>query len=100
MISDPFASMEESEKSDEKKQMLDLLDQGLKRLPPKQSEALRLTILESSGLSIRDVGVTNGIPYSTLRHRSKQGLRHLRKFLQQKNRSQKPVIGIQKGGAT
>lgn len=98
--SDPFASMEELEKSDEKKQMLDLLDQGLKRLPPKQSEALRLTILEASGLSIRDVGVTNGIPYSTLRHRSKQGLRHLRKFLQQKNRSQKPVIGIQKGGAT
>jgi RNA polymerase sigma-70 factor (ECF subfamily) len=90
--SNPFSCMEESEKSDEKKQMLDLLDQGLKRLPPKQYEALRLTILESRGLSIRDVGMTNGIPYSTLRHRSKQGLRHLRKFLQRENRREKPEV--------
>jgi len=84
-VSNPFVCLEESEESDEKKQMLDLLDQGLKRLPPKQYQALRLTILESRGLSIRDVGMTNGIPYSTLRHRSKQGLRHLRKFLQREN---------------
>jgi hypothetical protein len=26
--------------------------------------------------------MTNGIPYSTLRHRSKQGLRRLRKYLE------------------
>jgi DNA-directed RNA polymerase specialized sigma24 family protein len=79
--SSPFACLEHSEKSREKEQLLGLLDEGLKRLPSKQSEALRLTILESRGLSIRDVGMTNGIPYSTLRHRSKQGLRTLRKFL-------------------
>ncbi len=85
-VSSPFACMEESEKTDKKERMLNLLDQGLMGLPSKQYEALRLTILESRGLSIRDVGMTNGIPYSTLRHRSKQGLRQLRKFLQRENR--------------
>ena len=80
--SSPFACMEELEKSGQKEQLLGLLDEGLKRLPIKQCEALRLTILDSRGLSIRDVGVTNGIPYSTLRHRSKQGLRQLRRYLE------------------
>ncbi len=80
--SSPFLCMGESERSGEKEQMLCLLDEGLRRLPAKQYEALRLTILESPGLSIRDVGVTNGIPYSTLRHRSKEGLRRLRRFLE------------------
>jgi RNA polymerase sigma-70 factor, ECF subfamily len=82
--SSPFACIEESEQSHEKEQLLMLLDEGLQRLPSKQYEALRLTILESRGLSIRDVGFTNGIPYSTLRHRTKQGLRQLRKFLRNK----------------
>lgn len=95
-LSSPFSCMEESEKLDEKEQILYLLDQGLKRLPPKQYEALRLTILESRGLSIRDVGMTNGIPYSTLRHRSKQGLKQLRKFLQGKSRSQTSEVRSQK----
>ena len=76
--------------------MLDLLDEGLKRLPLKQYEALRLTILESRGLSIRDVGMTNGIPYSTLRHRTKQGLRQLRRFLERKRRIQNSGIGPNK----
>jgi len=94
--SSPFVCVEESEKSGGRDQLLDLLDEGLKRLPLKQHEALRLTILESRGLSIRDVGMTNGIPYSTLRHRSKQGLRQLRRFLERKSRIQNSGIGPDK----
>jgi RNA polymerase sigma factor (sigma-70 family) len=78
----PYACMEEKEISDERDHLLRMLHKGLAGLPRKQHEALRLTILESRGLSIRDIGVTNGIPYSTLRHRSKQGLRRLRKYLE------------------
>ena len=78
----PYVCMEERERSVEREQLIHLLHEGLMHLPTKQHEALRLTILESRGLSIRDVGITNGIPYSTLRHRSKQGLKRLRKFLE------------------
>ncbi len=78
----PHTFMEEKERSSEREKMLRLLHNGLERLPWKQHEALRLTILESRGLSIRDVGMTHGIPYSTLRHRCKQGLRRLRKHLE------------------
>jgi RNA polymerase sigma-70 factor, ECF subfamily len=77
----PYAFMEERERSVRTERMLQLLQEGLTHLPQKQHEALRLTILESGGQSIRDVGMLSGIPYSTLRHRSKQGLRMLRKFL-------------------
>jgi RNA polymerase sigma-70 factor (ECF subfamily) len=86
----PYACMEERERSAERERLLRLLHEGLAHLPIKQHEALRLTILESRGLSIRDVGLTNGIPYSTLRHRSRQGLRRLRRFLERsmKERSQ------------
>lgn len=78
----PHDRMEERERSIERDWLLRLLHKGLACLPSKQHEALRLTILESRGLSIRDIGMTNGIPYSTLRHRSKQGLRRLRKYLE------------------
>jgi RNA polymerase sigma-70 factor, ECF subfamily len=77
----PHAYMEERERTATQERMLQLLQEGLTRLPEKQYEALRLTILEARGQSIRDVGALSGIPYSTLRHRSKQGLRMLRKFL-------------------
>ena len=77
----PHGYMEERERSAGREQMLQLLREGLRHLPEKQHEALRLTILESRGQSIRDVGINSGIPYSTLRHRSKQGLRMLRRFL-------------------
>lgn len=83
----PHTHMEEQERSEERDYLLRLLNEGLNRLPLKQYEALRLTILESRGLSIRDVGMTNGIPYSTLRHRSKEGLRRLRKFLERSMRN-------------
>jgi RNA polymerase sigma factor (sigma-70 family) len=84
--SSPFVSLMEAEKSSERERLLILLDSGLKQLPIKQYEALRLTILESGGLSIRDVGMMHGIPYSTLRHRSKQGLRHLRNYLEARSK--------------
>jgi RNA polymerase sigma-70 factor (ECF subfamily) len=80
--SSPYDCMEQAERSAERERMLLLVRQGLENLPSKQYEALRLTILESRGSSIRDAGMNNGIPYSTLRHRSKQGLRSLRRFLQ------------------
>jgi RNA polymerase sigma-70 factor, ECF subfamily len=80
----PHACMEERERSANQDRMLQLLQEGLTCLPQKQHEALRLTILESRGQSIRDVGINSGIPYSTLRYRSKQGLRMLRKFLTSK----------------
>ena len=79
---DSPACVEEKETSNEKARMLHLLSEGLTKLPLKQHEAIKLTILECRGLSIRDVGKTHGIPYSTLRHRSKQGIRRLRKFLE------------------
>jgi RNA polymerase sigma factor (sigma-70 family) len=78
----PYDFMAQKEQSDQTQRLLALLRSGLARLPQKQHEALRLTILESRGLSIRDIGMTHGIPYSTLRHRSKQGLRQLRRYLE------------------
>jgi len=84
--SNPYRHIEEREKSAEKERILTLLQEGLTKLPQKQHEALRLTVLESHGLSIRDIGSSNGIPYSTLRHRSKQGLRYLRRFIERSMR--------------
>jgi RNA polymerase sigma factor (sigma-70 family) len=81
MDAGPYKCMEERETCNLKQRMLNLLSDGLMRLPAKEQEALRLTILESQGLSIRDAGMNNGIPYSTLRHRSKQALRRLRSFI-------------------
>jgi RNA polymerase sigma-70 factor (ECF subfamily) len=93
--STPYKYLAEKEISDEKEQMIGLLSDGLMRLPAKEREALRLTILESRGLSIRDAGASNGIPYSTLRHRSNQGLRRLRKFLERELKSKEPGVRSQ-----
>ncbi len=86
----PYAILEEAERDEEREILLRILHKGLLVLPLKQREALRITILESSGLSIRDAVSIYGIPYSTLRHRSKQGLRLLRRYLKSelRNRSQ------------
>ncbi len=94
----PYSCIEERERSVEREKMLGLLNEGLMRLPMKQHEALRLTILESRGLSIREIGNVYGIPYSTLRHRSKQGLLQLRRFLEKemKQRSQETGVRSQK----
>jgi len=71
----------EREESTVKARHLDLLREGLARLPSKQYQALYLTVLGPDVLSIRSAGATHSIPYSTLRHRSLQGIRQLRRFL-------------------
>ena len=76
------ACMEESEISKEEEYMLRRIHDLLALLPSKQQEALRITILESRGLSIREAAIACGIPYSTLRHRSKKGLKQLRRYLE------------------
>jgi DNA-directed RNA polymerase specialized sigma24 family protein len=82
----PDVLLEDLEQTTEKKQLLHLLRRGLQYIPKKQYEALRLTILDSSGSSIRDAVAGSGIPYSTLRHRSKQGIRSLRRFVERELR--------------
>jgi DNA-directed RNA polymerase specialized sigma24 family protein len=77
----PYDCIAEREQATEKEQLLCRLREGLTKIPLKQLEALRLTIMESHGLSIRDLGMNHGIPYSTLRHRSKQGIRTLRRHM-------------------
>ena len=58
-----------------------LMRAGLSKLPPKQYEALCLTYLNPERNSIREAGMSRGIPYSTLRHRSIQGIRRLRRYV-------------------
>ncbi len=78
----PDARLEEAEEARRRRKMLELLEAGLQRLPPKQEEALRMILLEGKDRSIRDIGLDNDIPYSTLRHRNRQGLRRMRRFLE------------------
>jgi RNA polymerase sigma-70 factor (ECF subfamily) len=80
----PHTAMEEQETSRIREQMRQMLHEALMRLPRKQHEAVRLTILESRGHSLRDLVTNSGIPYSTLRHRSNQGLRMMRRYLVRK----------------
>ena len=94
--SNPYACIEERELTFERNRLLGRLHEGIMSLSGKQIEALRLTILESHGSSIRDIGMNNGIPYSTLRHRSKQGLRQLRRFLQREGRNENKETGVRK----
>ncbi len=86
-MANPYACIEEKEQSLMRNKQIGMLPEGLALLTGKQYEALRLTVLESHGLSIRDVGMNNGIPYSTLRHRSQQGLRRLRRFLEEQQKT-------------
>jgi len=78
---DPQSHLEKMEDSVERVHLIRLLNQGLSRLPAKHYQAVRLTIMESEAASIREAVALNGIPYSTLRHRSAQGVQQLRKFL-------------------
>jgi RNA polymerase sigma-70 factor (ECF subfamily) len=68
------------EEDGQRARLMEVLSDALHSLPNKQYEALRLTLLEPGGISIRDAGILNGIPYSTLRHRSVQGVRRLRRY--------------------
>jgi len=77
----PQETMELREELERTERALHWLRKGLSGLPPKQYEALCLTYLDPGLSSIREAGSASGIPYSTLRHRSMQGLRRLRRFL-------------------
>jgi RNA polymerase sigma factor (sigma-70 family) len=76
----PLGMLDRIEARRKRDRVLGLLDQALRKLPLKQYEALRMTVMDTS-FSIRDVGEATGIAYSTLRHRRVQGLRRLRRYL-------------------
>lgn len=79
--SEPDRSLFEREELNANARMLSLLHEGLSRLPLKQYQAVHLTVMDPGVVSMRDAGIENDIPYSTLRHRSLQGIRRLRRFL-------------------
>ncbi|PYV00747.1 MAG: hypothetical protein DMG10_19850 [Acidobacteria bacterium] len=87
---DPHSNLEYLEQSDETTRLMTLLEEGLARLPQKQCEAVRLTLLAPEFTSIREAGAERGIPYSTLRHRCVQGMRNLKKYIKKALRS-KPI---------
>jgi RNA polymerase sigma factor (sigma-70 family) len=76
----PYECLEERERAARRERLISEVQTALTQMPQKQLEALRLTVMEP-GASIRDVGMNHGIPYSTLRHRSRQGLSTLRRKL-------------------
>ena len=76
----PQEIMEAQEAATERRRLMGILSDALARLPAKQYEAVRMTLLEQGEASIRDAVAASGIPYSTLRHRTVQGLRRLRKY--------------------
>jgi RNA polymerase sigma factor (sigma-70 family) len=83
----PMGRLEERERALERAQVARIVREGLARLPPKQYEALHLTLLAPGHVSIRAAVVERGIPYSTLRHRSLQGIRRLQRFVRRALRS-------------
>jgi len=83
---DPHGKMEEREDLLRQERLLHLIREGLASLPFKQYEAVRMTMLDRDTPSIRDAGVVNGIPYSTLRHRTIQGLQKLRRYVNRRSR--------------
>jgi RNA polymerase sigma factor (sigma-70 family) len=78
---DPQVFLETRESILRRFRVMGLLKQALRRLPVRQYEALKMTIMDPDGSSIRDAGEAHGIAYSTLRHRRIQGLRRLRKYI-------------------
>ncbi len=77
----PQILLERREDGQRKGKVIALLKRALHKLPLKQYEALRITVMDTKGYSIRDVGELKGIAYSTLRHRRNQGLRRLHKYI-------------------
>ncbi len=75
---DPYRALESRERAAANEQLQRLVLRSLKCLPAREHEALRLTVMDSGAGSIREISSEIGIPYSTLRHRSVQGLRKLR----------------------
>ncbi|MDR1726370.1 MAG: sigma-70 family RNA polymerase sigma factor [Acidobacteriota bacterium] len=83
---DPFRPdllMEEAEDRAELEGKLRLLRQAVDNLPQKQQEAVRLTMLGEDEASYRSLEATSGIPRSTIRHRSQQGIDALRRYMAQ-----------------
>jgi RNA polymerase sigma factor (sigma-70 family) len=77
----PLVFLEKRESVAVRLRVMELLRQALGRLPVRQYEALKMTIMDPAGTSIRDAGEVQGIAYSTLRHRRVQGLRRLKKYI-------------------
>ncbi len=80
-IPTPDAQLEQQENEIEESTMLSALNEALNRLPPREYQALRITVMDCEGSSIREAGASSGIPFSTLRHRRIEGLRRLRKYM-------------------
>jgi RNA polymerase sigma-70 factor (ECF subfamily) len=82
---DPHGFAEQEELAKGRDYAICLIREGLSQLPPKQYQALRLTLLEPCATSLRDACAENGIPYSTLRHRTIQGIRRLRRYVRRRS---------------
>ncbi len=89
---DPHTMLEDGEREDEQRRLLSALDAALVRLPLREHEALCWTVLGPGGDSIRKAGAPRGIPYSTLRHRRNEGLRHLKRILRRAMKSRLPHL--------
>jgi len=61
--------------------VLRLIRDGMRQLPSREHKAVSITILGPEPTSIREAGVAHGIPYSTLRRQSLQGIRRLRRHV-------------------
>jgi RNA polymerase sigma factor (sigma-70 family) len=94
---EPLPVMAEGEELQAQARMMSLLEEGLARLPVKQYEALRITVMDPGIVSMRDAGVGHEIPYSTLRHRKLQGLRRLKRFLHRATGSFSAKLWLSKG---
>ena len=77
----PQGLLEKREETLKRARVMALMKKGLHGLPVKQYEALRMTVMDASGSSIRDVGEIHGIAYSTLRHRRNKALRRLYRYI-------------------
>jgi len=89
----PDFTLDEQANFKKKEQQLRLLRQGLQSLPVKHYDALRLTILEARGATVREAESVSGTPESTLRYRSRQGLRMLRKYVEREMKREQEKSG-------
>jgi RNA polymerase sigma factor (sigma-70 family) len=93
----PDLIMEEEEHYSEHEGRLMILRRGLEKLSPHQYEAIRLTMLCSSGTTLRDAESASGIPRATLRYRCMKGMRALRKYMiRELNRERTDCLNLEK----
>ncbi len=91
---DPHLLLEEVEAYNLRLRRLEVLEKALRRLSNKQYQAVRMTVMENAANSLRKACTLNGIPYSTLRHRSRQGLANLRRLVQRALRVYSPRVTL------